>query len=232
LWIGVDRFNLEMVDKVYEVLMEKYEGLLNYGKSNKDFFESFSPIEIKEFLEDIPDIAIRMLEASNLAGVGPVASVAGTFAEVVGKYLIEKWDCEEVIVENGWDIYLNVHSDIRVGFFANFESEFNRLALLIPPGEYGVCTSSGKIGHSISFGRADATCVIAKQASIADAFATKYGNMLKSERHIDKIIDFVKEDVDKKQNILGAIFIYGKRLLVYGNVKLSFSSKRIMNWRR
>ena len=40
----------------------------------------------------------------------------------------------------------------------------------------GICTSSGTVGHSISFGRADAVTVFASEASVADAHATSIAN--------------------------------------------------------
>ena len=45
----------------------------------------------------------------------------------------------------------------------------------------GICTSSGTVGHSLSFGKADAVCVKAKSVSLADAAATAIGNMVKSQ---------------------------------------------------
>lgn len=220
LAIGVDKFNLAMLGGVYNLVKEHYEKLEKLREYNREFFESFEPIEILS-ISSIPEIAVVMSQASKLSGVGPMAAVAGAFAECVGKYLLNEHKCEEVIVENGGDIYLNVCKEVNVGIFANFDSEFNKLSLTLGSGEYGVCTSSGKIGHSVSFGNADAACIIAKNAPIADAFATKYGNLLKSSEDFENILDLVKVDVDEKRYIEGVLFVVGKKLFAYGNVRLS-----------
>ncbi len=220
LAIGVDKFNLQMLDGVYDLVRNHYKELEELRNFNREFFESFKPVDVSA-LSNTPDVAIVMSEASKLAGVGPMATVAGAFAESVGKYLLKTHDCNEVIVENGGDIYLNVQSEVRIGIFANIDSEFNKLSIVLEPGEYGVCTSSGKIGHSVSFGNADAACVIARSAAVADAFATKYGNVIKSEKDFEKVLELVKDDIDEKRYILGVLFAIENKLLVYGNLRLS-----------
>jgi ApbE superfamily uncharacterized protein (UPF0280 family) len=220
LAIGVDKFNLQMLEGVYDLVRNHYKELERLREFNKEFFESFKPVDVSLF-QPITDIILAMAEASKLAGVGPMAAVAGAFAESVGKYLLKIHGSKEVIVENGGDIYLNVRSEVRIGIFANFDSEFNKLSIILGPGEYGVCTSSGKIGHSVSFGNADAACVIARSAVIADAFATKYGNLIKSEKDFEKVLGLVKDDIDEKRYILGVLFVVKNKLLVYGNVRLS-----------
>lgn len=66
------------------------------------------------------------------------------------------------------------------------------IALLIP-GEnksVGVCTSSGKVGHSLSFGKADAVVVLSRDTLLADAAATAICNMVKGIDDIKQSIDF------------------------------------------
>ena len=41
----------------------------------------------------------------------------------------------------------------------------------------GICTSSGTVGHSLSFGKADAVVVTAGSATLADAAATAICNV-------------------------------------------------------
>jgi ApbE superfamily uncharacterized protein (UPF0280 family) len=43
----------------------------------------------------------------------------------------------------------------------------------------GICTSAGALGHSVSFGEADAVLVFSKSAFIADAAATAVANGVK-----------------------------------------------------
>ena len=53
-------------------------------------------------------ILVRMAEAAATAGVGPMAAVAGAIAEYIGRRLKTEYDCREVIVENGGDIYADI----------------------------------------------------------------------------------------------------------------------------
>lgn len=217
LCIRVDKFEKSMLGTVYDLVKTNYEALESYINIHKEFYASLVPVEC---LERVPDIVLMMDNASKLADVGPMASVAGAFADIVGNHLVENYRCEEVVVENGGDIYIRSKEPIKIGIFANFNSEFNKLLIVLPSGSWGVCTSSGKIGHSRSFGSTDATCVIAKTSVIADAFATRYGNIVHSSLDFEKLEMMVKEDIEK-ENILGAISIVNSKLFAIGNIQFS-----------
>jgi len=124
-----------------------------------------------------PPLVREMLAAGQKAGVGPMAAVAGVIAEFVGKALITE-GVEEIIVENGGDIYLQRQKECSVAIFAGQSPLSGKIALRLPVAlmPVGVCTSSGTVGHSLSFGKADATVVVAKSTAIADAVATSIGN--------------------------------------------------------
>ncbi len=117
-----------------------------------------------------------MAAAAQTAGVGPMAAVAGAIAECVGRELLEF--SPEVIVENGGDIFLKVSHRRTVGIFAGDSPLTGRIGIQIEARDtpLGVCTSSGTVGHSLSFGRADAVVVLAPAAALADAAATAIGN--------------------------------------------------------
>jgi hypothetical protein len=108
-------------------------------------------------------------------GVGPMASVAGTIAELALEAMIEN-GAEYGIVENGGDIAIFTDEDVRVGLYTG-KSE--GLCMIVPPTKIGICTSSGTLGHSISFGGADAATVISKSVAVADAGATLLGNSVR-----------------------------------------------------
>jgi ApbE superfamily uncharacterized protein (UPF0280 family) len=57
------------------------------------------------------------------------------------------------------------------------------VGILLGPEETpcGICTSSGRVGHSISFGKADAVTIVAADAALADAVATQTCNMVQTE---------------------------------------------------
>ncbi|MGC8902467.1 MAG: UPF0280 family protein [Fervidobacterium sp.] len=215
LWIRSNIFSIEMLDYTYELAKKLYNTLYDYIQVDKHFYESLKPIYSNP---KMPKVARIMVEASRLAEVGPMASVAGTFAKIIGESLIKKFECEKVIIENGGDIYINSKDETRIGIFANFESDFNKVSLVIGPGEYGVCSSSGKIGHSLSFGNADIVVVVAKDAAIADAFATKFANMVRSVDDIKIVLEKAQNTIGK--HIEGIVVAYNDRLGVLGNIKI------------
>ncbi|HOH54381.1 MAG TPA: UPF0280 family protein, partial [Fervidobacterium sp.] len=106
----------------------------------------------------------------------------------VGRFLLDKFDCNEVIVENGGDIFIKNVNPITTAIYAGNSPLSGKIGLEIPPGVHGVCTSSGTVGHSFSFGKADAVTIVCDSASISDAFATAYCNMLKDEKDIEKVL--------------------------------------------
>lgn len=145
-----------------------------YIERYPEFGSSITPLERDRLA---PPIVSRMLEAAIEAGVGPMAAVAGGIADYVGSGLLEAGH-KEIIVENGGDIYLNRSQSLTVSVYAGSSPLSNRLGLKIDSSKMplGICTSSGTVGHSLSFGRADSVTVIADSGFIADAAATRLGN--------------------------------------------------------
>ena len=184
-----------------------------YIQIHPEFRTSLVPVSSDELA---PEIIKDMLKASRAARVGPMASVAGAIAEHVGRDLLKK--SANVIVENGGDIFLNVKDNVSVGIFAGDSPLTGRIALSIDAIEtpLGICTSSGTVGHSLSFGSADAVCIKSKSASLADAAATSVGNLIK------KKID-VKTGLERAmsiQGVLGVLIIKGDTLAVQGSMEL------------
>jgi ApbE superfamily uncharacterized protein (UPF0280 family) len=163
-----------------------------------------------------PDIVRDMLKASDRAGVGPMASVAGAIAEHVGKDLLKA--SANVMVENGGDIYLSVTDHVLIGIFAGDSPLTGRIALSIEAKEtpVGICTSSGTVGHSLSFGIADVVCIKSKSTALADAAATSVGNLIKKKSDIKKGL----ERAMSIPGVLGVLIITGDTLAVQGNMEL------------
>jgi uncharacterized protein len=164
-----------------------------------------------------PEIVKDMLEASCRAGVGPMASVAGAIAEHVGQDILKA--SANVIVENGGDIYLNVTDQVLIGIFAGDSPLSGKIALSIQAKEtpLGICTSSGTVGHSLSFGIADAVCIKSKSTALADAAATSVGNLIKNKGDIRKGL----ERAMSIPGVLGVLIITGDTLAVQGNMEIS-----------
>lgn len=168
-----------------------------------------------------PPLVREMLQAAERAGVGPMAAVAGTIAEYVGKGLLKN-GCTQVMVENGGDLFLNRTSECRVGIYAGESPLSNRIGLRLPPGEMplGICTSSGTVGHSLSFGKADSVTVISRSTSLADAVATRLGNEVKGQGKGDLGIKKVLETGLAIEGVLGVVVIYDTLMGAAGQVEL------------
>lgn len=150
-----------------KAILEARSEIESYIINNPEFLTSYEPIECSG-----GEIVNRMCKAGEIAGVGPMAAVAGTIASHAVERMIEA-GAKLAVVENGGDIVIHSDRELLVGIYpSNF-------AFKVPPVDYlAICTSSGKIGHSVSFGKADAATVVAKDGSIADALATALGNLI------------------------------------------------------
>ena len=80
----------------------------------------------------------------------------------------------------------------------------------------GVCTSSATVGHSLSFGKADAVVAVARDVPLADACATSYCNLVKSEGDIERVL--TKAEADGL--LEGIVIILGEHLGAWGNLQL------------
>jgi ApbE superfamily uncharacterized protein (UPF0280 family) len=194
------------------VLKYRYH-LETYIAMNPEFQESLIPLKDDP---DVPEIVREMIRTSRLAHVGPMAAVAGAMAEWVSKDLLKL--SREVIVENGGDIYLATSKERTIGIYAA-ESPFSlKIGIVVRPEEtpLAICTSSGTVGHSLSFGKADAVCIVSKSAALADAAATAVGNIIQEKNDIELGLERGKEI----EGVLGTLIIVGDKMGVWGNIKL------------
>ena len=188
--------------------------LETYIALNPEFKESLVPLNENPHA---PEIVQEMIRASRLAKVGPMAAVAGAMAEFVSKDLLPF--SEEVIVENGGDIYLATKSERTIGVYAGRSPLSLKIGLLIEPEDspLGICTSSGTVGPSLSFGKADAICIVSKSAALADAAATAVGNVVGQKGDIEYGLEKAKTTED----VLGALIILGDQMGAWGRVNLT-----------
>ena len=199
--------------KVRRLVLKYRKQLEGYIEKNPSFQTSLEPIVVPE---NAPAIVREMAEAGQKAGVGPMAAVAGAIAECVGEELLEF--TPEIIVENGGDIYLKILKKRVVGIYAGESPLTGKVGLEINPQDtpLGVCTSSGTVGHSLSFGKADAVVVVAISVTLADAAATAIGNRVRQPGDIDKALEYAGDIGGLK----GVVIIIGKSVGVWGEVKL------------
>ena len=168
-------------------------------------------------LSDAPPLVLSMLEAGRLAVVGPMAAVAGAIAQAVGRDLAEY--SPEIILENGGDIYLRSRVQRIIALHAG-QSEFSdRIGIVLPPSPegIGICTSSGTIGPSLSFGRADAATIVADDAALADAAASALGNLVQQPRDLEKAVRTCGEI----PGVRGALAVLGSHLAISGGITLT-----------
>ncbi len=197
-------------EKAQQELDRLYNELERYLQEEPFFLSSYEPLKAGE---NSPEIARIMASASEKAGVGPMASVAGTFSELLGRHLL-KGGASEAIVENGGDIFLQLRKERLVGIYAGSSEFSNKLALKVKSKStpLGICTSSGSVGHSVSLGKADSVTVVAESCPLADAAATAIANQVKGNNGIQKGI----EAAEAIQGIQGALIIKGKELGTQG----------------
>jgi ApbE superfamily uncharacterized protein (UPF0280 family) len=188
--------------------------LEDYIRRRPEFLSTLLPYPEDPFA---PPIVREMIRATHRFAVGPMAAVAGAIAHFVGTDLLSY--SEEVLVENGGDIFVKTKRPAMVSIFAGSSPLTNRLGLVLQPERMpmGVCTSSGTVGHSLSFGNADAVCVVASSASIADAAATALGNKVTSKSKLAGEIESIKESED----IRGGVIIIGEIVASWGEIELA-----------
>lgn len=179
-----------------------------------EFLHSLTPLP-----EDplAPELVRRMLHATRQAGVGPMASVAGAIAQAVGLALSPL--TPEVVVENGGDCYLDLREEVTVGIFAGPDSPFTgKIALRFSADRFplGICTSSGTVGPSLSFGSADAVTIVSRDAALADAAATAMGNRVKTPRDIGRALELAP----LIPHVDGALIIARDKIGLWGNLEL------------
>ncbi|GAH70559.1 unnamed protein product, partial [marine sediment metagenome] len=100
----------------------------------------------------------------------------------------------EIIIENGGDIFLKSLKKRMIGIYAGKSPLSGRIGLEISGEEtpIGICTSSGTVGHSLSYGKADAVIVLSPSATLADAAATAIGNVITQQDNIPMGIELAK----------------------------------------
>ncbi len=200
--------------EVRQAVVKERQQLEDYLGAHPEFLTALTPWPEDPFA---PPVAKEMITAAQKAGVGPMAAVAGAIAQRVGQALMPL--SPEVIVENGGDIFMKVTRPATVALFAGKSPLSHKVGLKIAPelSPLGVCTSSGTVGHSLSFGRADAACVLAGSAALADAFATALGNRVSDAGAINAALAWVAE----VPGVLGAVVIVGDKLGAWGRVELT-----------
>lgn len=214
LWcaVGKEAFSPGLRRLVLEALTQIRKALEGYIAIHPEFETSLEPLHT---LPGAPPEAVKMASAGRLAGVGPLAAVAGVVADRVGEVLREH--SPNVIVENGGDIYLLSERRRTIGLYAGKSRLSGRVGLEVDaPQGMGICSSSGTVGHSLSLGKADCVAVLAPTACIADAYATALANAVRGGDDVDTVLDMAS----RCREICGVVVIVGEHIGVWGEVSL------------
>lgn len=169
-----------------EIVLQRHI-LEDYIDKQPEFQRTLKPINL---LPDAPESAQCMARAADFVGVGPMAAVAGVMAQQGAQAGLHA-GAPEVIVENGGDIYLQTVEPVIIGLYSGRDEMLNRLAFEIQPENtpLSICSSSGKMGHSMSLGRCDLATVVAKDAALADAAATRAANLVRTVADIEPTLN-------------------------------------------
>jgi ApbE superfamily uncharacterized protein (UPF0280 family) len=200
-----------LIDEALVLVHARRAELKAYIADHPSFASALSPLPVDALA---PPIVRSMAAAAAHVEVGPMAAVAGAIAEQVGRELSAL--SSEIIIENGGDIYCASRRQRSFMLLAE-KSAFGVLRVTIDNGgkPFGVCTSSGTSGHSLSFGRADAVMAVATDTALADAAATALTNRVQTADDLQDCIDRARSF-----GLLGAVAIIGDRLAAWGAVEL------------
>ena len=207
------RASTDLQKKTFQLVIKYRKQLENYIKNHPIFAVSLEPVEVEE---SCPLIVKDMADSSTRFNVGPMASVAGAIAQFVGNELLEF--SPEIIIENGGDIFLKSQKDRVVAIYAGKSPLSGKFGLEVKGKDtpLGICTSSGTVGHSLSFGKSDAVVIVAESASIADAAATAIGNMVTTVEDINKAVEYAQ----KSKLLKGVVIIKDDRMGMWGDIEL------------
>ena len=210
LWVSAGQdLEKQARDLVFQC---RYE-IESYIRTHPLFKTALQPLSPDPYA---PPVVKEMLETTARVGVGPMAAVAGAIAEYVGTGLMEY--SKEVIVENGGDIYLQADRPLTVSIFAGDSPLSERVGLGISENQMplGVCTSSGRIGHSLSLGISHAVTIIAGSATLADSAATALANTILDRKDLEAAAAAARDIT----GIMGGVAILRDTMVSWGDIAL------------
>lgn len=210
---AVFRVCCDAYDAVTSEIVRQRTILEGYIQRYPEFRHHLEPMELHS---DAPEIARQMSRAAEkVGGVGPMAAVAGAMAQCAAEAGLQA-GASEVLVDNGGDIYLQTRDSVVIGLYSGATALSDRLAFSLEASDtpLAICSSSGRMGHSMSLGCCDLATVVAKDAALADAAATHAANLVKDVGDVDIVLEMIAsiEGVD------GVLIIQDDRIGLVGQV--------------
>lgn len=209
---AVLRICCDKFDTVTAEIVRQRQILEDYIKRHADFRRSLEPLEL---LAGAPEVAERMARAASLVGVGPMAAVAGAMAQLAAEAGLRA-GAPEAIVENGGDIYLKAAKPVIIALVTGTAELAERLAFALKPEDtpVSICSSSGKMGHSLSLGKCDLATVVAADGALADAAVTAAGNLVITIEDVDPAL----ERIAAIEGVHGVLIIKDDRIGLAGKL--------------
>ncbi len=200
-------------DASREAVVSLRTALDAYIAAHPEFAASLVPVVA---LPDAPAAAQHMCRAAAAAGVGPMAAVAGAFAAHVGQAVLAH--SKQAIVENGGDVFIKTNGVRTAAVYAGDSPLSMKIGISVDASKrpVAVCTSSGRVGPSMSFGQADAAVVVSYDACLADACATRLGNDIKQPDDLQRALDTIAA----VSGVIGAVAVIGELCGAVGNITL------------
>ena len=221
LWISVDRSSYcdDMERYCIQAAAEMWHMMESYLATDTSYITSLTPYHPSE---QAPNMLKRMSGVADITGIGPMSAVAGACSEYIANKLKEKFGYKEIIIENGGDIYAELLTDTDIAVFAGESPLSGKVGFSIPAkmSPIGICTSSGTVGPSLSFGKADAVMIICRDVLLADSYATAFANKIKTTEDIEPTMALI----EKEPHIIAAIAIKDNKLGLYGSLPLRIFS--------
>lgn len=217
LWVAIDRehYREDAIRFTMDRILCYREILEKHIANHPEFRDSLTPVMAPGGAHPL---ITAMSEAALKTGTGPMSAVAGAVAEYVCRDLLAEYEADEVIVENGGDIFLNLTAPVSVAVHAGDSPLSEKIALQVKPDEtpLSLCCSSGTVGHSLSFGMADACMIGCRSGAEADAFATAFCNKVKNSGMVHEITEKALEH----PQILSVVIIAGDKLGLGGRIEV------------
>jgi len=194
--------------KILREIKRIYKEIESYTLKKPLFVSSLKPLK-----EENPPLPLKELfKYSQKTGLGPLAGIAGFFSKRIAEFIKDRFNLENLIIENGGDIFLKRNRDSRILIYAGDSPFSMRMGFKLEKGEYGIATSSKSVGHSLSFGNTDVATVISENPVFSDFYATYFGNIIKNEKDIKEALKIAR----KTKEIKGLIVILKDKIGIYG----------------
>lgn len=197
----------EDINTVCQSLAGARREVEEYILTDPFFQTSFEPIPVSS----TSIVITAMAQAAQIAGVGPMAAVAGAVAGFALQNAMYQGS-RFCIIDNGGDIALLSDRPVRIGLYAGDSPLSGKYAFIIEPSPrgYGVCTSSATVGHSISLGIADSVTVFGPDPVLADAIATAVCNELTPGNR--SCLENIPAGID------GIFAVFGEECIIWGKI--------------